>query len=70
MTIGRLFLSPDELYALEQRARRERAETVARLFAQALVAAKRRIARAMSMSFWKDAANSLPPHVRRFSGTH
>ena len=48
MTNRRLFLSPEELYALEQRARRERAETVARLFAQALAAAKRLIARGAS----------------------
>lgn len=45
MTIRRLFLSPEELYALEQRARRERAETVARLFVRGVAAIRLSIAR-------------------------
>lgn len=49
MTVRRSYLSPEELYALEQRARRERSETVARLFVRGVKAIRLGIARAAAV---------------------
>lgn len=45
MTNRRLVLSPDELYALERSARRERAEAVACLFVRGVTAIGQSVAR-------------------------